>query len=86
MSTDKACGEEWNDLLDLLPDDICNHPACFDSVRFREWEEEIATPALRALGWEPKCWRTTDGDSFGPLVRGVTLVGSDGTRKDYFYG
>lgn len=79
-----ANDDELN-LLDLLPDDICNHPDCFDSVHYDRWESEIATPALRALGYEPSNWRTTDGDSFGPLVRGVDLT-KDGETKSYFYG
>lgn len=82
---DATNGDEL-DLFDLLPEEVCNHPACFDSVRYREWEQDIATPVLRSLGWEPSNWRTTDGDSFGPLVRGVTLTGHDGTKRDCFYG
>ncbi len=83
---DRPTEDDEPDLLDLLPEDIVNHPACFDSKRYREWEEQIATPVLRSLGWEPKNWRTTDGDSFGPLVRTVTLVRHDGVTKDYSYG
>lgn len=72
-------------LLDLLPDEITNHPDCFDSRNYDRWELEIATPALRAMGYEPSRWRTTDGDSFGPLVRAVDLT-KNGARKTYFYG
>lgn len=77
--------DEDLNLLDLLPEEVVNHPYCFDSLRYADWEQEIATPVLRTLGYEPKRWRTTDGDSFGPLVRGVTLT-KDGVSKDYFYG
>lgn len=73
------------DLWDLLPDEVSNHPACCDSVRYLEWERQIATPALRALGYEPRNWRTTDGDSFGPLVRAVDLT-KDGKTRTYSYG
>lgn len=73
------------DLLDLLPDEITNHPDCFHSTFYDRWEREIATPALRALGYEPSGWRTTDGDSFGPLVRAVDLS-KDGKTESYFYG
>lgn len=72
-------------LLDLLPDEIANHPACFDSKRYREWEEEIATPVLLNRGYVASSWRTVDGDSFGPLVRAVTLT-KDGVAKTYTYG
>lgn len=77
--------DEDLDLLDLLPDEVSNHPDCFHSTFYGRWEKEVATPALRALGYEPSDWRTTDGDSFGPLVRGVTLT-KDGVSKQYLYG
>lgn len=74
-----------DDLFSLLPKEAANHPDCFDSTYYSRWEREIATPALRAAGYEPSGWHTTDGDSFGPLVRGVTLT-KDGISKEYFYG
>lgn len=77
--------EQDNDLFDVLPQDAANHPDCFHSDHWRRWETDVATPALRASGYEPSGWCTTDGDSFGPLVRGVTLT-KDGVSKDYFYG
>lgn len=83
-STDEPAAEL--DLLDLLPDEITNHPDCFHSTRYARWEREIATPALRALGYEPKDWRTTDGDSFGPLVRAVDLSHNGGPAATYTYG
>ena len=72
-------------LLDLLPEAIANHPACCDSKRYREWEEEIAAPALLNRGYVASNWRTLDGDSFGPLVRAVTLS-KNGVSKTYTYG
>ena len=72
------------DLCDLLPKET-EHPLCFDSVGYSQWETEIAEPALRALGYDVKGWRMLDGDSFGPLVRGVTLI-KDGVRHKAFYG
>lgn len=73
------------DLLCLLPDEIANHPACFDSKRYREWEDEIAYPALLNRGYVATNWRTTDGDSFGPLVRAVDLT-KNGKTETYYYG
>lgn len=82
--SDDASTEEL-DLLDLLPEEIANHPACFDSMRYREWEEEIAAPALLNRGYVASNWRTLDGDSFGPLVRAVDLT-RRGETKTYTYG
>lgn len=73
------------DLFDILPEELANDPRCFDSRRYLEWERDVATPALEAMGYRVSNWRTTDGDSFGPLVRGVTLK-KDGHAEDYFYG
>lgn len=79
--------QEWEDrdLLDLLPSEIANHPDCFDSRRYGEWEDNIATPWLNAHGYKVISWWTEDGDSFGPLVRAVEIE-KDGTRATYFYG
>lgn len=72
-------------LFSLLPDDLFNHPDCFDSIGYWRWEKEIATPALEALGYRVSGWSTGDGDSFGPLVRTVQLT-KDGVTKTYSYG
>lgn len=73
------------DLFSVLPDEAANHRDCFHTDHWRRWETDVATPALRAAGYEPSNWHTTDGDSFGPLVRGVTLT-KDGAAKNYYYG
>lgn len=77
-------GDDFN-LFDLLPEEVANHPACCDSRRYDEWENDIAAPALLSLGYVASGWHTIDGDSFGPLVRGVTLT-KDGKRQIYTYG
>lgn len=78
--------ETERDLWDLLPDSVTNHPDCCHSARYDRWEREIATPALRALGYEPANWRSVDGDSFGPLVRAVDLSHNGGPAATYTYG
>lgn len=85
MTTDTKDEDDALDLLGLLPEDVVNHKWCFDSYRYADWEWEIATPALLAMGFRVGRWRTTDGDSFGPLVRAVDLT-KDGVRKTYVYG
>jgi hypothetical protein len=73
------------DLMQLLPDEVLNHPDFGSSRNYQRWEEDLAAPALRAQGFEPSNWRTTDGDSFGPLVRAVDLT-KNGITQTYFYG
>lgn len=77
--------EEEPDLAELIGEDLFNHPDCFHSARWRDWEQQIATPAIGAKGFKVLGWRTDDGDSFGPLVRSVE-VEKDGCRRRYFYG
>lgn len=77
--------EDDKNLFDILSEDAANHPACCDSRRYREWETTVVEPELSKLGFSAKNWRTTDGDSFGPLVRAVDLT-RDGKTETYFYG
>lgn len=74
-----------NDLTDVLPEDLFNDPRCFDSRRYAEWEQKVAEPALKAMGYAVSDWRSEDEDSFGPLVRAVTLE-KDGVKQSYVYG
>lgn len=76
---------EEPDLFDLLPDELANHPDCFDSRNYLRWEREIAQPHLESMGFKVISWWTEDGDSFGPLVRAVELE-RDGKREVYTYG
>lgn len=58
---------------------------CF-SDDYRLWEEWVANPALKSRGYKVLGhWYTVDGDSFGPLVRGV-MVEKDGEKKELTYG
>ena len=72
-------------LEDMLPDAMFNDPRCYDSRKYGEWEREVATPALEALGYDVDYWWNQDGDSFGPLVRAVGLF-KDGKTFVATYG
>ena len=74
-----------NDLYDIIPDKLFNHKDCFDSVNYGRWEQEVATPWLSKHGYTVHSWYTHEADSFGPLIRAVTLE-KDGCRQEYFYG
>lgn len=77
--------QEEKDLGELLTDELFNHPDCFSSSGYSNWEREVATPALEALGYQVGRWWNEDGDSFGPLVRAVELT-KDGVAEIYTYG
>ena len=52
---------------------------------YDEWEEEVL-PIFRQNGYEPVAgWFTIEGDSFGPLIRGITLE-KEGQRYRFAYG
>jgi hypothetical protein len=38
------------------------------------WEQNVAEPALILAGFKIGKWQTLDGDSYGPLVRGIKVV------------
>lgn len=69
----------------LLPPELFDHPDFCSSRYYWRWEDEVAAPKLRELGYEVKRWWSTDSDSFGPLVRAVELV-KDGVSQTYYYG
>lgn len=71
-------------LASILPNKLFSHRDCLNAYSYREWEEHVATPALKAAGYTPSDWRTEDGDKFGPLIRAVTLT-KGGTAREYFY-
>lgn len=73
------------DLGEVLPDELFNHPDCFNSQTYWVWEREIAGPALEAAGFKVGYWWDEDRDSFGPLIRAVTLT-KDGVTETYTYG
>lgn len=70
------------DLFEIVPD--LDSRGCF-SREYYLWEEWVATPVLKRHGYKVIHWYTVDGDSFGPLARGV-IVEKDGEKKLLTYG
>lgn len=85
LRQDRAIDDLEAELADVLPAELFDHPDCFNSQTFARWEQEVATPALVSAGFIVGLWRSTDADSFGPLVRAVELT-KDGITKTYYYG
>ena len=77
---------EEGQLLDVLGPNISMTGYC-QSGGWWNWEEKIATPRLKELGYTttPRGWWSADSDSFGPLVRAVE-VQKDGISKILYYG
>ncbi len=67
---EKIHGLDNGDLFAVLGN--VSHEGCFSREYWR-WEQQIATPRLQSLGFTVVRWWTEDGDSFGPLVRAVTV-------------
>ncbi len=64
---------EEHDLFSLLPPDLKKDPRAFDSHGdMHKWDHDVCW-WLIAHGYESNRFYTVDGDSFGPLVRGVKL-------------
>ena len=74
------------DLLAILPDDISMENYCGQQGAWAKWENEIATPALQALGYTNIRWHMGERDSFGPLSRVVLCDDSNGIRHKFIYG
>lgn len=53
---------------------------------FLDWECNIAKPAMEAKGFTAISFYTHEGDSCGPLIRGVRCKDSKGTSCKFFYG
>lgn len=70
------------DLFGLLPKDFSKKGCC--GKEYWKWEEEV-DKYLKSQGFEVIRWITLDGDSFGPLVRGV-IVEKNGVTEKYSYG
>lgn len=73
---------EYGDLLAILGevnmDGYCGY-------HYTRWENEVATPRLRELGYEVVGWFMGERDSFGPLSR-VVHVSKDGELSKLVYG
>ncbi len=65
-------GNMEQDLFAILPPELSKGPD--DYKRYWIWEEKVST-WLKNNGHKIGRWVTTDGDSFGPLVRGIRIDG-----------
>lgn len=76
---DKLC----QDLFKILPAgfDMTDH--CGES--YWRWEERVDV-WLRNNGYTVDGWFSIESDSFGPLIRGVNVVGPHGEEKTLSYG
>jgi hypothetical protein len=50
-----------------------------------DWEDNVAKPALEALGYERVTFHMGERDTFGPLSRKVFAY-KDGRRHEFIYG
>lgn len=73
---------EEKDLFNILPKDFTGEDCC--GKQYWKWEDKV-TEYLKSQGYQIIRWETTDGDSFGPLVRVVT-VRKDNITETYSYG
>lgn len=82
-------------LHDVLPnitsnyaDGYCAQPSAHTPNQrkfYWDWEKDVATPALQALGFKVIRWYDGERDSFGPLSRVVELE-KDGIKSTMWYG
>lgn len=60
---------------------------CTSGVKnYFDWEQNIAKPAMQAKGFTDISFYTAEGDSFGPLIRGVRCKDSKGNEFKFYYG
>ena len=58
----------------------------FSFVKYSEGERNILKPQLEALGYSDIKFYNLDADSFGPLVRGVSMKNKEGQLITSCYG
>lgn len=81
--------EEEKDLVEFFKlsceekDGYCSYSG---KKNYLDWENEIAKPAMIAAGFTDIRFVTTDGDSFGPLVRAARCKDKEGKSHSFFYG
>lgn len=72
---------KYLDAFEIIGDDVE-----FDYFDYRNEEEFVLTPAIIRAGYKVKGgWFTSDGDSFGPLVRAVRAVNQAGENVTITY-
>ena len=73
------------DLFDFIDKELANHHHFCDTYAYRQWEQEVARPALEAAGFRLLHWSTGERDSFGPLSRVCHAVRGN-QNFQLFYG
>ena len=74
------------DLLDIIGQEHANDLGFCDSKDYWKWENIIAIPLLKFLGYTIlKPFQTLEGDSCGPLSRGVRVM-KNGVTSILWYG
>ena len=53
---------------------------------YRDWEKEIAKPAIERAGFTGVRFYSVEEDSFGPLIRGVEATDAAGQAVTWDYG
>ena len=70
-----------DDLLEILGSVAMDN---YCSRYYWEWEDEIATPRLKDLGYSNIQWCMGEQDSFGPLAR-IVHCDKDGQHYRFVY-
>lgn len=76
---------DCKDIFDIISHKVSMENYCGSKGKYIEWENKVASPKLVEAGYHLTYWRTTDGDSFGPLVRGM-IATKDGQKVLITYG
>jgi len=72
-------------LEDVIPKHLFNHPHCYDPRKYARWEKEVASIVLIEQGFNVLRWYSIEQDSFGPLIRGVE-VKRNNIMQTFWYG
>lgn len=59
---------------------LIDWPNEFDFGRYWEGEQELIKPALQDKGYEVGSFWSVERDSFGPLIRGVSITKDNHTQ------
>ena len=83
-----VCAYTLIELEAIIGNELTNHPNFCDSRNYWSWEEYVAIPALRGFGYKilDNHFRTLEGDSCGPLTRGIRVQSSTGLVRMAWYG
>lgn len=83
MHSDWSGGSD--DISNVIGEEACNHRDYCDSVRYIDWEQNVAKPLMEKAGYTNISFYMVEKDSFGPLIRGVRAT-KEGKNYKFFYG